>query len=289
MFLKRREALLFSLAAACTATVASASESDDEREITWVLENFEPYYIQSGPFKGKGIGDRINQFLMDSLPEYRHRLAYMPILRITEGLKKGHHQVVTTYLKNPADQEFAQYSITSLVVPPLELTLRREDWQRDWRAAPQISLRAFLESGQLLGLAGRRYYGDTITPIVLDRQLYPKGAYIQQSSHYHNLAEMVGHKHLDATIGYAAELRFFEMSNPRSNALISVPIAEEPDYLYAYVVLPKTAWGDRLRERIDIILRHKRNTPAYRAIMLDWFTPTAAFERAITARFNSSL
>ncbi|RQO58744.1 hypothetical protein DBR47_13800 [Paucibacter sp. KBW04] len=289
MPMKRRDVLSAACAGTFSLSCWGQPEGQDPRELTWVVENFEPYFIQTGPLKGKGIGDRINQFLIDALPEYRHKIAYVPILRITEGLKKGQQQVITTYLKNPADLAFTQYSITSLVVPPLELTLRRQDWQRDWRASPQISLRAFLDAGKVVGLAGRRFYGDGITPIVTDRQRYPKGAYVQQSSHYRKLAEMVVQKHVDATIGYAAELKYFELSSPNAGQLISLPIVEEPNYLYAYVALPKTPWGDRLRERIDRVLSQKRNTPAYRAIMLDWFTPTPAFERAITARFNSSL
>ncbi|MBY0237192.1 MAG: hypothetical protein K2W93_19595 [Burkholderiaceae bacterium] len=289
MLIARRKLMLAGLGGASALPSWALASAGDERDVTWVVENFEPYFIQSGPMKGKGIGDRVNQTLIDGLPDYRHQTAHVPILRITEGFKSGRHLAITTYLKNPADFELVHYSITSLVVPPLELTLRRADWQVIWRSAPQISLRRFLQSGKVIGVAGRRFYGEAISNIVADKQHDPKGVFTQQSTHYRNLAEMVARKRIDATIGYGAELRFLELSNPPAEPLVSVPIVENADYLYAHVAVPKTPWGEELRDQVDKVLRKQRNTPAYRAIMLDWFGHSATLEHAITTRFSSGL
>ena len=256
--------------------------------ITWVTEHFEPYYINSGPLANQGIGDRINQALIDELPEYDHVTQYMPILRITSALKNGEKISVTTYLKNPKDKEFAQYSITSLVVPPLELTMRMDDWENQWQQANPISLIKLLKNDYLIGIAGRRYYGDNLSPILYDTETYPNGTYNVQSTHYRSLADMVSRGRIDATIGYAAELKYYQHISTETEKLVSVPIIENPDILYAYVVMPKNEWGYMLKMKIDKVLHRIRNTVEYQSIMYDWFGKTPKLEEAITTRFSSN-
>lgn len=271
----------------CTLVMTGTAAARDSVE--WVTEHFEPYYIANGTLAGKGIADRINHALMKELPDYDHRIAYRPILRITAGLKAGDQAVVTSYLKNPADQEFAQYSITSLVVPPLELTLRHSEWMSKWGGAEKISIKALLSRGMTIGIAQRRYYGDDLMPI-LNAELKAKQSRVHSTyaSHYRSLADMVARKRIDATIGYAAELKFYDMTSETREPLVSVPIVENPHILYAYVVMPKGDYGDKLKVAVDAALRRIRTTDAYQDIMFEWFGRSPAFVAAVKERFRSN-
>lgn len=262
--------------------------SKEKDNIIWVTEHFEPYFIFDGPLKGKGISDRINTTLIKLLPEYQHSVQYMPILRITEALKNGEHIAVVSYLKNPNDKAFAQYSITSLVVPPLELTIREEDWIKNWHKQSPISLKAFINQGNIVGIAGRRYYGDHLYPLLFEKkEQLKKGVYAVQSTHYSSLAEMIVRNRIDGTIGYSAELQYFNYIKPQAIKLVSIPITENPENLFAYVVVPKSEWGSDFLKTLNSRLKKVRKTEEYQAIMFDWFGKKPAFEAALKKRFHS--
>lgn len=263
-------------------------QSQAKDTIIWVTENFEPYYIPFGELANKGIGDRLNRALINELPEFDHVFQYMPILRITSAIKNGEHIAVNAYLRNPKDTKFALYSITSLVVPPLELTMRMSDWKNQWQQAERISLVALLKKNYMIGIAGRRYYGDNLSPILYDTKTYPNSTYVVQSTHYRSLADLVARRRIDATIGYAAELKYYQRYAAEPEKLVTVPIIENPDVLYAYVVMPKNDWGSALKIKIDAALHRIRNTEKYRSIMYDWFGRNASLEKAIDERLSSN-
>lgn len=125
---------------------------------TWIVEKFEPYYILDGKLKGQGAADRLVVLLQKELADMQHETTFMPILRIRESLKNKDHAICVSFLKDKSLAEHVQSTVATMLVPALELTLRREDWEGKWKKASSISLADFMASGAVVGIAdGRRY------------------------------------------------------------------------------------------------------------------------------------
>lgn len=255
--------------------------------VTWIVERFEPYYILDGKLKGQGAADHLVELVRHELPDMRHRVEFMPILRIRESLKAREHAVCISFLKDRSLADSVQYSVATMLVPALEVTLRRDDWQRLWGGAPVLSLAALMNGGAVVGVADGRRYSTSLDALLTDRLRFPKSVYARVGDHYMGLAEMVAHRHIDATIGYAAELRYAQKIAGDLDGLVSLPLSENLQPLYAYTIIPKGPWGDRFRARIDPILRRLRATPAYRQAMIDWFGESASWDREYRERLEA--
>jgi uncharacterized protein (TIGR02285 family) len=270
---------------ACLIVFASLSHAQDK--VTWIVEKFEPYYILDGKLKGQGAADRLVVLLQKELADMQHEITFMPILRIRESLKNKDHAICVSFLKDKSLAEHVQYSVATMLVPALELTLRREDWEGKWKKASSISLADFMASGAVVGIADGRRYGEKLDPLLADRKRFPKGTYARTGNHYAGLAEMTVQKHVDGTIGYSAEMRYAQKLNPKLENLVSLPVTENTQALYAYTIIPKGPWGDQFRARIDKAILKLRGTPEYKAAMTDWFGQSAVWEQEYKAKVLS--
>lgn len=259
--------------------------SQAQDKITWAFGKFEPFYISDGPMKGQGIGDRLLVLLQKDMPEFQHEVTFMPILRVRESLKTGGHAVSISFIKDPSLSEFVQYSASTILVPALQLTVRREDWVSKWKSAESISLAALMEKGGVVGVAEGRRYGKSLDALLGDKARFPKGVYSRIGNQYSGLVEMVKSKHVDATIGYSAELRFAQKTSPGLDGLISVAVTESMEPLFAYTVIPKGEWGDAFRVRLNKSLLNLRATSEYKKAQTDWFGSSPAWERDYKMRF----
>ena len=259
--------------------------SQAQGKITWAFGKFEPFYISEGPMKEQGIGDRLRDLLQKDMPEFQHEATFMPILRVRESLKTGGHALTISFIKDPSLSEFVQYSAAPILVPALQLPVRREDWVSKWKSADSISLVTLMKNGGVVGVAEGRRYGKNLDSLLSNRSRFPKGVYSRIGNQYAGLAEMVKNKHVDATIGYSAELRFAQKSSSGLDGLVSVPVAESMEPLYAYAALPKGEWGDAIRVRLNKSLLNLRGTPEYKKAQTDWFGTSAAWEREYKQRF----
>ncbi|MCH4292907.1 transporter substrate-binding domain-containing protein [Shewanella sp. 3B26] len=258
-----------------------------KEQVIWVLERFEPYYILDGEYQGQGIADRLIKLFQQALPEYDHTTEYMPILRIRTALKTGQHVVCISFLKDTSLADYVQYSGVTMLVPPLELTVRREDWESKWHSAPQLSLAQLMEQGGKIGVADGRNYGKAFDVLLQDKARFAEGTYSRVGEHYAGLAKMVSLHRIDATIGYRAELAYAQKLDPKLEPLISVGATENTEFLFAYAVMPKGDWGNSFRARIDEALLRLRDTPEYRHAMTDWFGDTPRWEAEYQQRVLS--
>lgn len=260
-----------------------------QERVTWVVEKFEPYYILEGNLKGQGAADYLIALLKKEMPDMKHNTEYMPILRIRDALKARERAVSIAFLKDPTLADYVQYSAATMLVPPLELTLRREQWEVQLKAAPSLSAAEVMRQGLAIGVADGRHYGDKLDKLIADRKGLSSQLYARVGNHYRGLAEMVSTKNIDATIGYSAELRYAQKLHPELSNLVSIPLIEGTGPLFAYTVIPKGEWGDKFRVRINRAITKLRGTPEYKEAMTRWFGSTSAWEAEYRNRFQTGL
>jgi len=266
----------------------SAAQATATDEVTWVVSNFAPFYIGAGASSGQGVADRLINLVKAEMPEYRHRHQPMTPIRFREYLRNQAQVVSFAFLKDPSLAGQVQYSGATLILPALELTLRREDWDHKWQRQSPFHLAEGMRSGLQLGVAEGRHYSTKLDALIhASRAAANAQLFVRNGDHNTGLAEMATKKRVDATIGYSAELRFAQLGNSRLASLVSVPIAENTDPVFAYAAIPKGEWGDRFRARLNQALLKLRGQAEYRQALVDWFGTTDAWEQAYKARFSA--
>ena len=258
-------------------------------KVTWVVEKFEPYYILEGELKGQGAADYLIALLKKEMPDMKHSTEYMPILRIRDAFMARERAVSIAFLKDPTLADYAQYSAATMLVPALEITLRREQWEVQLKSAPSVSAAEVMRQGLVIGVADGRHYGEKLDKLIAEKRGLSKQLYARVGNHYRGLAEMVATKNIDATIGYSAELRYAQKLHPELANLVSVPLIEGAGPLYAYAAIPKGEWGDKFRVRINKAITKLRGTPEYKDAMTRWFGSTSAWEAEYRNKFQTGL
>lgn len=267
----------------CLLSVLNNSQAKEK--VIWATENFPPYYIDNGPGQNTGIADVISMLLQKELPEFEHKNQLLPALRIRKRLNDGEKMVSVSFIKDRSMLPYAQYSVATLLVPAMEITLRRQVWEDKWKSAPIISLEKLLSDGGTVGIAEQRRYGKKFDALLLDKKRFPSGTSDRVGDHYQGLAEMVALRRVDATIGYSSELRYAQLLNPSLNNLVNVPAVENTTRLYAYAIIPRNAWGDEFKVKLDRAILKVRGSKEYKTAMTRWFGESKAWEEEYKNRF----
>jgi uncharacterized protein (TIGR02285 family) len=174
-----------------------------------------------------------------------------------------------------------------MLVPPLELTLRREQWEAQLKSAPALSATELMQQGLVIGIAEGRHYGEKLDQLIAEKRGFSSQLYARAGNHYRGLAEMVSTKNIDATIGYSAELRYAQKLHPELTNLVSIPLTESAGPLYAYAVIPKGQWGDKFRLGINQAILKLRGTDDYKEAMARWFGRSSAWEAEYRNKFQA--
>ena len=86
-----------------------AQSQMDELTVTWARTNFPPGFILKGEFKGMGYGDRLNNFMIESLKGYNHKsVVYPNFARLLNDIHNKKHKVICTstlFYRYPEDRK----------------------------------------------------------------------------------------------------------------------------------------------------------------------------------------
>lgn len=287
--MSRPLSLLAAASALLFASIAPAS-AQDPREITWLAMEFPPFFVQEGDQAGNGIADQVTRVLREHMTGWRHREEVANTARIVVSLRAGEQVCSAAYIRTPQREEFMEFSIPDLLLPPNGITIRRKDLEKFGGGGP-VSLASLLENPSLrLGIAQGRSYGEEIDAILRrhkqDRYVYSRlGEDI-----YESLFDMLIRDGVDYILGYPYEAAFHARKRGREDEIMSLPVRENPEMILAHVVCPRNEWGRTTIAAIDEVLREVRPTPEYRGFVERWLGPELrdSYREAYEAEFGVS-
>ena len=259
------------------------AQSDVETDsVTWVKEHFAPLYISKGEYSNVGTADNILKILTETMEGYQHKTTYLPIKRIITRLKSGEKIACISFLKDTTLLDFAQYSDPVFILPPQELIMTRTLWDILGNPA-SVSIVELMSKNKKLGIADGRHYGTVLNKFIkkqLDKNA--SSIFVRTGDHFAGLAKMLSIGRIDFTLGYSGELLYF-LETVSKEALVSIPIEEHTELQYVYAVMPKTEWGDQLREDLNQTLHALHESKKFKVAITNWFTATEALDKAISA------
>lgn len=257
--------------------------------LTWAKLNFPPFHIIEGEYAGQGIGDEIITLLQENLPEYDHAIEIIPISRLHKLLQEGAQVSNVVLLKTTEREKFMYYSAPSFIMPSHGITLKRKTLERLGNV-DKISLEQLLKNQEYrLGIADRSY-GTKLDAILQAHQgqehIYKRGG----EDIYNSLFKMMLSDRIDYLIGYPLEAGFAMKKFGGSGEVINIPLEESDPFIMFYAVCPKTAWGEKLLQQINQILKEHRPTDRYRGFFERWLDENSLerFREAYQTHFISS-
>jgi len=252
----RMRALLIAGVFACLPGKASARET-----LIWLLRDFPPLTIFSGPLAGQGAIDKLMPELTARMPEYDHQIMHVNRARGTQMLND--HDVFAcdpTLLWTPERDKTILFSIPSYATPSNGVTIES---RRHALFAPfidadgRLDLAALLASDSIdVGIVGERSYGPVIDNVLRETP-HPERLVL----HYGNSAvgSMLEMERLDrfqAIISYWPEARFHaQQQGIPLTELEFLPVKDVPKYQFAHIACSKTHKG---RAAMEIINREMR-------------------------------
>ena len=290
--LTSRASLLTALV--CAAALAIALVPDDVRaaapdQITWLTMEFPPFFIHEGKDRGQGIADGVTHLLARRLDSHVHREQLAEPATIMTRLKAGDHVCTAAYIKTADRERVLEFSLPDLILPPNGITTRRENVAKLTGGTPgPVSLAKLLANDDLkLAVAVGRSYGPALDALLEHTKGNPRVYWRHGEDIYRSLFDMLMKGSVDYLIGYPYEARFVSKLRGVEGEVVTLPLAELPDYTLAHVVCPKTPWGRAVIAEVNRALEAERPKPEYRQAIERWLDPAtvADFRRQYETKF----
>jgi len=230
-------------------------------EITWLVNDFPPYYILDGKNKGEGRDQQLVELINSQLPNYHFLWKRFPTSRIiAEVSNPKNNYCVISIFKNAKREKnmyfsnhFSTLSFTQKVLMRLDSYAQLENIQsKDNNPKVSFSLNELLNKYQLgLGVAKGRSY-DIELDKVINNPKYEKQIFYRSGVNVSfNLLKMLDKNRVQMVLGYAEEFKYAMKNLQILNEFIILPIDESSGHITGYVGCSKNPWGKEIIKKID--------------------------------------
>ncbi|HEY0286576.1 MAG TPA: TIGR02285 family protein [Pseudomonas sp.] len=250
------------LALLITATLFAAvpSQGQAKETLIWLLRDFPPLTIFSGPFQGQGAIDKLMPELIARMPQYDHQLMHVNRARGIQMLQDPEVFACDPTLLWTAEREkHILFSIPTYATPANGLVVEQKDHALFVPFITEdgyIDLAALLNSHTVkIGIVAERSYGPLIDKVL------KTSTQDNLVLHYGNAAvgsmlQMARMGRFQAMISYWPEARFHaQQQGVPLSELEFYSVKDAPKYQFAHIGCSKTEKG---REAMEIINREMR-------------------------------
>jgi uncharacterized protein (TIGR02285 family) len=258
---------LFLLAGPCAARAQTS--------MTWLLPDFPPVSIPLAGRPTEGITDELIHFVVARWDLKQHHFKTANSKRIWSMLANGEQACSASALKTPERQKSMYFSRAHLL-PPVQLVIRKDVLNALPRNAQgEVEMAKLIGNPKLRGvLIEGRSYGDEIDLQVRQRAADAKVRLSTPGDFGAGLVQMVSFERADYTIEYDFTAGYLIAKNRLTN-LLTVPIAENRQFLVAGVACPRNKWGREKIAQIDRIIGTPEGALAMRKSLEKWMSADA--------------
>jgi uncharacterized protein (TIGR02285 family) len=274
-----------------TPTFANAADT----HIRWLIFDFPPIYVVSGPQKGTGALDYMEDDLKRNLPQYSHSRSALNIKRVLATIEKNQQACASGLLWTQGQAEYIEYSLPFMFVLPPRFVVRKKELARFkpfTDANGRVSLKQLLTgSGLVLGFSSARAYSKTLAPIIDQYSNKSNSIESHLPSITKPLINMLTRNRFDYTIAYPSEVRFLSQELGISpEQFITIPIQESDWAQHAYVGCPKTEWGRQIISDVNGLIKKLRIQPDFYGHYTAWLDAgsTGEYKKILARGFDDA-
>lgn len=246
----------------CMMLAITTSTVSAENNLAWKTFRLPGYY--NGAVEDKGIADKILDYYIKNLPEYKHNTKEMPIVRLfkemsvtTEGAYLGPGKT-----KLPPDQlKKVLASTIHLVMPPPGLAIRKRDISTHFSGGKNLSLRHLLNNEKKVvfcWIRGATYHPkirEAVEDYVKKNPKHPKHPNVRLLSRIEeNRFKMIDSGRIDYFPDHAIPFQY-ECAKQKVclDNMVFASVNEARDDVYTYTFAARTKTGGEVIEKINKI------------------------------------
>lgn len=270
------------LAAVLILIATGPAHADAAPRITWMVNDYPPSNILSGPLAGQGFGDRTFRYFAERLPEFQHDISPASVQTFQE-LARRHQDGICKWslLKTPERENYLIFSGPIYFIISNQVIVQQA---RQALLAPFLNANGAVDVKALLAdtrltvsvVRGRAYLP------VIDQALQANlgAAHIQISTHDLAPLKQVATGWVDYTFGYPFEVLWNACEQGQDWAFAYFPVAGEAIYRLAYFGCSRGPLSEQLIARINALITAAGPRPPWLAYYLEWL------DEAARARFE---
>jgi len=261
--------------AVLASTWSSLSVKAAEDNIQWLVFDFPPIYIVSGPTAGSGFVDHMEEDVKQLLPHYNHSRTTANIKRVLMSIKSNQNVCSSALLWTEEQAQYIEYSLPFMFVLPPHFVIRRNDlalFEPFMDNKGHVSLERLLtESNLILGFTSARAYSKVLAPI-LDTHANSSNSFESLTgSITRPLLKMLTRNRFDYTIAYPSEVTYIARElDIQEDQFRTLPIAEGHQIQHAYFGCPKSPWGRQAVAAMNSVIKQMRGQPSFYGNYLKW-------------------
>lgn len=249
--------------------LAAPEQSTARESIIWAVGD-QPPRITFDKHTLGGQGG-LQQLMLSNALENEYNAIYMQMTwsRFESDVKKQRNICSSFMLKTVKREKYIRYSIPWHINLPHHVVMHKSKWNNIGRPSI-ISLNRLIKHNDMIGIVEQsRSYGE------LDKILNSKlpSNITTASIHPMRALSMLDRNRVDYTIEYPYFANHFMKSNKLDlNSFAIIPISESKPYYYTHVGCPDTAWGRRVIDKVNSVIRTTRKNEDYLSVLTMLYT-----------------
>ena len=238
--------------------------------ILWQIYHFPPGTFSYGEHKGQGFIQKTLQLIIERMPEYQHKMPITTLARAISNLKAGHNVCHPALYITPEREKYMVFSNASMLNPKNRV-VAKPDTIKPFLENGQVDLAKILQQNTLIfGHVQNRSYGAAIDNIFKNHKRSKNYLPIENID-LNRVFKMIERDRVDISIVYPLEVQHYKEKNLLSSGqLTAYPIANVAPYNTGSIACPKNAWGRKVIQQINTILKELKPTAAYQDALTTW-------------------
>ena len=224
--------------------------ADDRPEINWVIFEQVPYFIVKGENKGQGVGDRLLDRYIKSLPDFEHRIKVTNIDRYRIEIQRPNTCIPLAWITD--DEASLIQTRPHTIEPPMGIFTLKRNEANFGSAGSTLSLAALLKDERFtLGAIDKMSYGKRVEKLLAEFRESSRVKIFKTPSVELNL-HMLGQR-VDYLLGIPSQMAN-EIHKNGSNPYLFYNIEEIDNYIDLYTHCPNDPFGRSLIPRLNNVL-----------------------------------
>jgi uncharacterized protein (TIGR02285 family) len=238
--------------------------------ILWQTYHRPPGTFNYGINKGQGFVQKTLQMIIDKMPEYQHKMPVTTLARAISDIKAGHKVCHPALYITAERRKYMVFSDASILNPNNRIIAKPETIAPFLKNG-QINLESILQQRNLsFGHVQNRSYGNVIDGI-FTKYNQTKNIVPLRNIDLTRVFRMIELGRVDMTIAYPFEIQHYLKESPENTEpLQAYSIANMAPYDVGSVACPNNAWGKKITQQVNKILKEIKPTIAYQEALTTW-------------------
>jgi len=247
--------------------------------IFWQTYHRPPGIIMIGDDKGTGFVEKALDLIIEKLPDYKHEKPMTTLARALSDMKAGQSVCHPALFRTKQREKFMHFSQSAMINPTNRIVAHPGKVEVLAKKDGSVNLIELLQLPDLtFALVKGRSYTQVIDDVLAD-YLDQTHLFKMTNTDLSSLFQMIAMGRIDVSIAYPFEVNYYLNDNPKERKGIKTyAISGVDKFAFGAVACPKTKWGKKVINQVNMALDELKPTEAYHKAVTTWWEDEADSE-----------